>query len=289
MKERPILFKGPMVKAILADLKTQTRRVVDPQPTTDERGYISDSYWLGKELGGLLLPKPKDIGRFHSQYGLPGDRLWVRETWADVNSPGGPAICYRADSDIRTWEEFSKTFGPDYGAGPSMDYKAYPGDYTMWYEDLLRRDEHKEPGYAWKPSIFMPRWASRINLEITEIRVERLQDISEKDAIAEGIIEDGQCIIGVDCYGGHPIERTATRYFTPGGEEPYECAADAFRVLWDSINGQPSPVLKDKKIVSYVSYPWEDVQETRTHRGKPWLVCGNPFVWAISFRREVQP
>lgn len=178
-KYRPIIYSGPMVRAILSGRKTQTRRVVNPQPESMYES-LSDTpteLWFGDN-------RPLHQASFgvYCKYGKPGDRLWVRETWADVNSEGGPAIAYRADGVIRTWTEFSESFGPDFGCGPSMDYDAYPGHYAMWWSDLLRG----EPDHNWRPSIFMPRWASRIILTLTEVRIERLRSISDSDVRAEG-------------------------------------------------------------------------------------------------------
>ena len=136
MKERPMLFSGPMVRAILDGRKTQTRRIIKPQPKFVPR-WLDEGHWYG-----LRCP-----------YGEPGDRLWVRETWAAPHKydalpprliPVGTNIHYRS-----TWE------------GPC--------------------------GLRWRPSIHMPRWASRVTLEITNIRAERLHKISEKDCEAEGI------------------------------------------------------------------------------------------------------
>ena len=220
MKEHPILFSPPMVNAILEGRKTQTRRVVkDIEP---------DTKWRIGQMGEIVCKHP-NRGKFGvfihidddtfpqcdlipCPFGKPSDRLWVRETWADVNTPDGPAICYRADGNYMHWRDFSKTFGPDYGIGPSMDYTAYPGDYCMWWEDLL----NGAPDHRWRPSIFMPRWASRITLEITGIRVERLQDITEDDALAEGV---------------------------NGDEGPYDQQTPkmCFESLWDSINGKRFP------------------------------------------------
>lgn len=156
MKERPILFSGPMVRAILAGQKTQTRRLVKPQPLC-----------YGSSQSATITPHPCGSGEFllerwpkgDSQmqnfgrcslvpacpYGKPGDRLWVRETHY-VQSAGyadgsGKLILYKADGDAPT---------------------------------------------TWTPSIHMYRWASRITLEITEVRLERLQNISAADAVAEG-------------------------------------------------------------------------------------------------------
>jgi hypothetical protein len=218
MKEKPILFSGPMVKAILEGRKTQTRRIMKPQPGLTY-GFI---YKIRMESG--IPPK--------CPYGKIGDHLWVRETWADVNTPDGPAICYRADSSYMYWRDFSKEFGPDYGAGPSMNYEKYPGNYTMWWEDLLSGEE----GHGWKPSIHMPRWASRITLKIIDIRVEGLQDITEDDAITEGSKEPSL----VPTVGGCLSER------------------DVFAKLWDSIN--------EKRGYGWNTNPWVWVIEFERQR-----------------------
>lgn len=155
MKEKPILFAGEMVRAILEGRKTQTRRVMKIQPkysdcalsrladTTDRerRKHIDKLHWV--RLSDDRLNVVYDDNRyFRCPYGLSGDRLWVRETFTVM---GGLSF-YRADGEMSS--------------------------------------DDKKP---WTPSIHMPRWASRIDLLIKNIRVERLQDISEKDAKAEGV------------------------------------------------------------------------------------------------------
>jgi hypothetical protein len=161
MNERSILFKGEMVRAILDGRKTQARKVI--KFNIDGRVQKHGKQWH--------IDDPNAVKA--CPYGQPGDRLWVRETWADVNTEEGPAICYRADGSFQAWHDFSKEFGPDYGAGPSMNYEKYPGDYMMWWSDLLRG----EPNHGWRPSIHMPRWASRITLEVTDVRVERVRGV----------------------------------------------------------------------------------------------------------------
>jgi hypothetical protein len=143
MKERPILFSGPMVRAILEGRKTQTRRVVKPQSAilTDEMARVL----------GVQPPAQQNAPVISCPYGVPGDRLWVRETYA-----------WSGDSSI-----------------PEADRIA---SGEVWY----RADGGRGGGIRWRPSIFMPRWASRILLEITDVRVERLQDISDDDCRAEG-------------------------------------------------------------------------------------------------------
>ena len=231
MKERPILFSAPMVNAILDGRKTMTRRVMKLQPSMrpdlfngDVAKEMAGSAWKGQTLAVWPGESEFDYCDCHCPYGAPGDLLWVREAHATVNTAEGPALAYRSDSAIRTWREFSETFGADYGVGPSMNYDAYPGEYCMWWEDLLRG----EPDHRWKPSIHMPRWASRITLEVTDVRVERLQEISRKDAISEG------------CPFEHPTGVAANT-------DPKRW----YSKLWDEINGTGS----------WASSPWVWVVE----------------------------
>lgn len=176
-KERPILFRPELVRKILDGKKTQTRRPL---------GLLSFG------APSVIAPHELDDGRFGffddadvtyvCKFGRPGDVLWVREMWQTVNSEAGPGIAYKADSSFMQ----PVYDGPDYGAGPSYNYDKYPGDYVMWYTDLVGGAPRSE-GYHWRPSIHMPRWACRLFLEITDVRVERVQDISEADAVAEGM------------------------------------------------------------------------------------------------------
>lgn len=154
-KCRPILFSGEMVRAILEGRKTQTRRVVKPQPAntgqwdwqftkTDSPG---GSEWL------LWSSMVGDGGTWKCPYGSPGDTLWVRETWGQIDCKSDnpiDSVLYKADAHL----------------------------------DGIATSEAME-GY-WRPSIHMPRWASRLTLEVTGVRVERLQEIAYGDCIAEG-------------------------------------------------------------------------------------------------------
>jgi len=198
MTERPILFSGPMVRAILEGRKTQTRRVVKPQP--------------------VVAPTPDD----RCPYGEPGTTLWVRETWASTEQagfhPSDAGIVYRATD-------------PDWS------------DYEGW---------------KWKPSIFMPRWASRITLEVTAVRVELAQEISVNDCLAEGIV-------GTEQWDKVPPDSVRDHCELPMTPEALDAAIEkgwgdyttaAFHDLWDSIN---------KK------------------RGFGW--AENPWVWVVEFRR----
>jgi hypothetical protein len=172
MKERPILFSGPMVRALLAGTKTQTRRVFKSPRRKDGLQLLPDV--LAKIGVGAASP-----------YGQPGDRLWVRETWA---------VPHRYDH-----------------LGPSnIPVKGVPTHYAAT-ED--------RGGLMWRPSIHMCRWASRLTLEVTGVCVERLQDISEADAIAEG------------------LRRTDVGAWLPG---PCDHPEWAYHQLWDQINGAGS-------------------------------------------------
>lgn len=161
MKERPILFNGEMVKAILEGRKTQTRRVIKlrihevgkiSQITVDEIGV-----WQGKNPMSLMS----------CPYGKPGDRLWVRETFAYVS-------CGENDKGaIKKGEN---------GIYPIGEY-----DWDFYKIRYAATEDNCDWEGGWKPSIYIPRWASRINLEITDVRVERVQDISEEDAQSEGV------------------------------------------------------------------------------------------------------
>ncbi len=171
MKERPILFSAPMVRAILAGTKTQTRRVVKPRKDCD----------FGCELAPHELAGEANGGDFRNAYCAPGDRLWVREAF--IHEPAD--YCWEA----------------------SVSIPCRPAS-TVYRAD----QEGDTRGAGWKPSIHMPRSLSRITLEITGVRVERLQDISEADAAAEGV------------QAKHAADADWT-------------AREAFCVLWESING----------------------------------------------------
>jgi hypothetical protein len=146
VKERPILFSGPMVKAILDGRKTQTRRAVKLRDPTATYSCFDDEGWP------LSADEYGQWEKDRCPYGQPGDRLWVRECWGYF---GGDEYLYQREPG-------------------SVGYRATHGSLQPI------------PGGKWKPSIHMPRWASRITLEITDVRVEQLRAITEEDAIAEG-------------------------------------------------------------------------------------------------------
>lgn len=214
MKERPVLFSAPMVRAILDGRKTVTRRLVKPRK---DRA-------IGCELACHELAGEVNAGDYMNAPWQPGNRLWVREAhafsvcdpeglnWRD--DPGNWDVIYRADL-----------------AQPAGGWRDADGNVVP---------------APWRPSIHMPRWASRITLEVTGVRVERLQDISEKDAEAEGI-ERTEDFFGCPCWRvyGEPDGADVVAPDDPIG---------SYRSLWESINGPGS---------------WEQ----------------NPFVWVINFRR----
>lgn len=202
-RARPILFSGPMVKAILAGRKTQTRRAVKGEFRQYEEGWSLDGN------------APRLLREDWCPYGAPADRLWVRETWGYrgshwcSNTPqwSDHTIEYLADGSKREIRR------------PNTDRSGIPKQRCRCKgegDEFDRHMEHSEEldryWASWRPSIFLPRWASRITLEITDVRVERLQDISHADAMAEGFD-----------YGVHGTD-----------DEPRA----QFGSLWEKLNGK---------------------------------------------------
>lgn len=167
IRARPILFSGPMVRAIFADKKTMTRRVMSPQPPDWITSFGFSCFTPTGHISGRGSYADKGPGEkfFRCKYGLNPEQLWVRETWSPDHAafyPNFPVV-YRADQMIGDWEiENGKVF--------SSEAKAFFP-------------------FKWRPSIFMPRCFCRIILEITSVKVERLQAITEDDAVAEGCDE----------------------------------------------------------------------------------------------------
>lgn len=215
MKERGMIFNGEMVRAILDDRKMQTRRPVK-FPVHDKN--------LGCELAGNELAGELSAGNYlNSAFGKPGDRIWVRETWATLGNEDG--CCVDWEGNLCKGDE--RPAARIYRA--SCEQR--PGDYGLWSipDDAYWKPhtkEHKFEG-AWRPSIHMPRWASRILLEITDVRVERLNAISEEDATVEGVPPAGSLLPD---YPG--------TFLTPKGD--FATAKVAFQRLWESIYGEES-------------------------------------------------
>lgn len=234
MKERGMIFNGEMVRAILDGRKTQTRRIMKVQPSDGfhptHNGYDLDlnAHWYTPgvvDKNGYLQPAKKDVfgvadenEGYTCPFGAVGDRIWVRETWGVVS--------HELDEDgrIQPWSPdrpataiHEMPFGNGYYTGHAI--YAADGEFT-WGDD----DGYEDGRSCWKPSIHMPRAACRILLEVTGVRVERLNSISQEDAQAEGM----------ELTGWRPT------YSDPdsGGEvwTPY----DNFAQLWESIYGEES-------------------------------------------------
>lgn len=227
-KERPILFSTPMVQAILNGNKMQTRRVVKPQPPTDcndeepciEFDYSNDNpRWYANWEMPLNPPKASESHTVYCPYGKPGDVLWVRETWFSTRFDCNELLECGVTSHIR--------YKADRNYNPRKDCV----------------------GRSWKPSIHMPKAAARIWLEITDVRVERLLDISEQDAISEGI--------DTETYKNAAAPRNFFDYTDPLGS-PLSSAFMSFISLWDSINGE-------------------------------FAADENPWVWVVEFKRIEKP
>lgn len=211
IKERPILFSAPMVRAILDGRKTMARGVVRPQPDDIKPlgppHALMVPYRIGKEvpdMPGVRVHEP-----IRCPFGKPGDRLWVRETWALIGNDDGHPV--DSNGTLCGEKDAQRIYRAD----------ATPAPYGLESLPNLVGDFDGR----WTPSIHMPRWASRLTLEVTDVRVERLQDISEADAIAEGIE------VREDLYRYRNYLLDGRWCISP---------VDSFRSLWNSINGPGS-------------------------------------------------
>lgn len=225
MTERPILFSGPMVRAILDGRKTQTRRVMTPQPEFSPNSGIT---WRGVSFGMMTDGRPH-TGQIVKRcpYGRRGASLWVREAWG-----------------LHTYGDETDWLRGSVRGIPAESLRAQ-------YNLVFRADWGPlQEGCFWRPGIFMARWASRITLEIANVRVQRLIEISEGDARAEGVapytpphghISPDQRVSGMGFWGCHL------------GDQPHRLP---FADAWDRINGKRAP--------------W----------------ASNPWVWAITFGRK---
>lgn len=258
IKEKPILFNPEMARAVLDGRKTQTRRTLK---LPDDVVLKSPSLTIDLvETSDGLCAKVTDDMHFMPAYWIKcpysevGTKLWVRETFSLESNYG-----YQGEYD-----KPENPLGPVLWDKDAIDgkffvcprYRASEPDTDLVCEEL----ENGDYKMKWQPSIHMKREYSRINLEITNIRVERVQDITPEDALAEGI-----------------------------NHSTLNCPKVEFQHLWDSINASPKPIYcrneAGKKIIShYIFYPWEDVNEERIYRGKTWYVYGNPYVWVVEFK-----
>jgi len=246
MKERPILFSAPMVLAILALIKRMTRRTSG----LDHVNREPDAWTVvANKGGGEWLFRRVDSCTFATArcpYGVPGDRLWVRETFGVCTLVDGRKL-------YEGLKVYYKSTGASKDGTPAKEFPEYP---------VAR----------WRPSIHMPRWASRITLEVTGVRVERLQEITEEDAVAEGVKpETREKAYTIVCRGGGTFEVSSLHergvpavgdaspfgevtHVEPIPEKVLMSAREVFRLLWMKINGRAS-----------------------------WYA--NPWVWVVEFRR----
>lgn len=259
----PILFSAPMVRAILAGTKTQTRRIVKPQPIDNQQA--DGHFYAGDHSTSVMMdghPRWREQFAFQAARWNAGDTLWVKETHRFQTHEH---IEYRADGSTHRVQ-----------------------DNAEWLRD-------KDISPKWKPSIFMPLWASRINLDVLAVRVERLQDITEEDAIAEGI---EQLTAGSLIYWNNYAYKGPNKAMDNLSDAVCSEPVESYRTLWNSINLAPSPLYVKKVIVAYESYPWSDadfdsahpgVREAGIYRGKPINVVANPWVWVITFSNIDRP
>jgi hypothetical protein len=250
VNEKPILFHEEMVRAILAGQKTQTRRIVKPQPvrTLPNTKPLpgSSEIEIHRGMGWRWSPRKNwsaysadKGGNFagalvhHCPYGRVGDRLWVKSKWLITDLILKP----------EAWDEKSETCW-------CYDGKAAPqhAPHVRYAAELKNPERFKG---AFRPSLLMPRWASKITLEITEVRAQRLDEISEDDARAEGIS------------GPHHVGYPAFK--VPGDSKPrYSSAVAAFEHAWDAINGErPGCAWADHPWVYAISFRVVKADEAR--------------------------
>lgn len=193
-KERPILFTGDMVKSILRGSKTVTRRVVMTQPVLTTRSEETPAYyWLKSKLHYSkreLVDQLPDL----CPYGIPGDLLWVRETWKVASFMEGDPMRFQYRADMGEAWESERDFVDEVKYEEwfervciqSTDYLEKI-KWTNKDDDGVYRWDNGMSPLPWRPSIYMPRWASRITLEIMSVKVERVQDITWREVIPEGV------------------------------------------------------------------------------------------------------
>lgn len=264
MKERPITMAAESVRGIFDDTKSQTRRLMTPQPAHLQRhewrgklvyeGEHRMWCWKGRTFENLWDEhvRDEDRGRLAllCPYGAPGDRLWVKETWRSWTQNNCHQHEDDADEDIGCDAHCNQTYVA-YAATPRIGYRPVPDRQRICYlDEATPLEANRELLGPWRNPLFMPRWASRLTLEITEVRVQRLQEISEEDARAEGVV-DG--LVPADEYG--PVRIGYVFGADDGRCTLYATARDSYAVVWDRINGKRAQ--------------WSS----------------NPFAWAVSFRR----
>lgn len=245
-RAKQVLFNTEMVQAAMEDRKNVTRRVIKPQPTMECRHGETHEFIKDSEIGGAekftgFVCKKCGLGVCppHCKYPVgtswirpsyrPGDILYVRETWAKL---------FSVDPDGYTHFDQEVYY---YAADGTPDITMVDGDGFELDDQRIR----------WRPSIHMPKEAARLFLRVTNVWMERLQDITDDQARKEGCAD-----------------------------------RQDFARVWKDCYAKPRAVKgKDGSIDHYESYPWEDIQETRAYRGMPWYVIGNPWLSVIEFER----
>jgi hypothetical protein len=248
MAERPILFSAPMVRAILDGRKTVTRRAVKPQPpeaTVEMRRGLT-GLWVAFDK------EDREVGfDARCRYGQPGDFLWVREAWRywDWTEDGMPWVKYAADDSTKF---FDSCIPAEWGDRLSDAWEHLSRQENYRIENAAR--DHR-----WRQSIHMPRWASRILLEVTGVRVERLQDISEEDARSEGASWKDFGRNQFNCQmPGWSMEEPSPDHFA----KCLNTARMAFANFINKLHGGENWNLKPTNL-------WDS----------------NPLVWVVSFKR----
>lgn len=248
MTERPLLLRGPQVRAFREGGQTQDRRPMVPQPgkyvgstfePAEPKGNISfEHHWTpldferdseNKDEWWCFADGWAAVKNWRCPFGKPGDRLWVRETWRVAE------IAKCSQQELMVTVQYA-----DLGIMPKVKYVTLPED-----DRILAKIKNAK----WRPSIHMPRWASRLTLEIERVRVERVQSISEDDAIAEAVEKNW---IGQDCPPEY--ENEWRNYLGTEDDLPCFSAKQSFATLWDSIYAK--------------TYPWSS----------------NPWVWVMDLK-----
>lgn len=276
MRELPALFDSDMTKAILEDRKNQTRRPVNPQPEYVHRNAKTNYNLLNShdniavvEYSPIHFSQwPEDAFVYHKDgnagiltnpLGSVGDLLYCRETWKIFPfSSGNAAFEYRADCpNERVNRRIIKM--------PEDSKFDWLSDNDFW---------------KWRPSMHMPKWAARTWLRVTGVGVERVQSISYDDAKSEGFADRATWKVRPESWEYANL--------TDMNHQVRSTPQAAFSLLWDATYSKPIPRKRKGKIAFYESYPWAEGTETREHKGLPWYVRGNPYVFATKFERIIR-
>lgn len=266
MADRPLLMSAPMVRATLAGIKSQTRRILNPAPRLD---HFASEQLEDFELRGLeAVEQPDGRHLVYRPRWRAGDRAWIRETWQVARE----TVDYETggEYDVFPWDEADMGDPRPYlngcarhGYKAGLFYRADGEDVNpgVFYPLTgLRGEVLREAEIGWRSPIHMPRWASRLTLTVTEVRVQRLQDISEEDAEAEG------------CEFEIWDQALATRDYS---------RPDGWFCMWGTLEGRPGYVAEDRIWRESYRTLW-----TSLHGPDAW--AKNPWVSAISFETTIK-